>query len=93
MGRFNKIIDNVLKGAEASTGANKARAMSNASRRASEVGNAMFDAAAPILMQPEVLASLPKDLASRISLGDPEAVMEGIRYVGRSGKNPPEHPA
>jgi len=92
MGRFNKILDNVRKGAEASTGANKARATSNASRRASEMGDAMFDAAAPILMQPEVLASLPKDLAARISLGDPEAVMEGIRYVGRSGKIPQNIP-
>jgi len=96
MGKRAKLtqLGNVLTGADIpGTGANKNRAASGAKARADAVGNAMFDAAAPVLMQPEVLASLPKDLASRIQLGDPSAVLEGIMYVGRSGKIPNSIPA
>lgn len=85
-------LENVIAGADASSGANRGRAVDGARRRATEMGNVMFDAAAPVLMQPDVLASLPKDLAARIKLGDPDAIMEGIMYVGRSGRVPQNIP-
>jgi len=86
-------VGNIMKGADAATGANRARATGNAARRAEDMGNAMFDAAAPILMQPDVLAALPSDLAARIKLGDPAAVLEGMSYVARSGKIPRSIPS
>jgi len=92
MAGYRGQVDNIRKGADAATGANKARAQAGAASRASAVGDAMFDAAAPVLLRPEILDSLPADLASRIRLGDPQAVLEGIMHVGRSGKIPQNLP-
>lgn len=81
-------VGNILKGADAATGANKARAAGNAARRAESLADVLFDAGAPIVMQPEVLATLPRDLASRIELGDSAAVVEGMMHIARAGKIP-----
>ena len=92
MGKYTK-IGNIFRGADASTGANRARATENAARRYDAVADAGFDDLTPVLLQPEVLASLPRDLAAKIELGDRDAVMEGVLRVLSSGRVPQSIPA
>ena len=86
-------IRNLLRGADAADGANAARAAQNAKRRAKNVGEAMFDDVSPVLMNPEVLATLPADLAARVKLGEPSAILEGVSYLMRSKGIPRNIPA
>jgi hypothetical protein len=91
MGKYTRAA-NIIAGADTASGANRARALGGASRRATEMGDVLFDVAAPVLMQPDVLASLPADLAARIKLGDADAVMEGYLEVMSSGRVPQNIP-
>lgn len=90
---LNKLVSNILKGAEAGSGANAGRAAKNAARRADAMGDVLLDNVGDILMRPDVLASLPADLAGRVKLGDNAAMLEAMMVVMRQGNVPRSIPS
>lgn len=90
---FSRAVRNILRGADASAGANAARAAQGATRRADVMGDVLLDNVGDILMRPEVLAELPADLASRVRLGDNAAMLEAMMQIMGRGNVPRNIPA